>query len=177
MAEKNKEILNVTGNTCNTILWQDFIEETKKYGFDIVFINEFGGESVTEQEIIGFHKSKGLLLYAESYGGKEVNTAEIYGEVISSIGRLKEEQMKLIKDILFERIDSGNFHIYINAKEEFAPQIDALSRIFGFSKDWSSVPRLWLVNYMEIRNNEDHSKIVRGKIEGCVEEVQKIIFG
>ena len=94
MNQSTDNILNF--DTHFDITWIDFIEIAKAYGFKSGYCQKFTGtawscEGVEEEEIIFFHEEKGLILHAESYSGKSVNSAHVYGEV--KIGdKLEEKQ-------------------------------------------------------------------------------------
>lgn len=84
--QRKVEYLKSIGDTYFGITWIDFIEIAKAYGFKSGYFQKFTGtgrsnKGVEEEEIIFFHKEKGLILHAESYDGESVNNANVYGEV------------------------------------------------------------------------------------------------
>lgn len=87
MANRKKvEHLKSIGDTHFGITWINFIEIAKAYGFKSGYCQKFTGtgwsdKDVEEEEIIFFHEEKGLILHAESFDGKSVNSAKVYGEV------------------------------------------------------------------------------------------------
>lgn len=176
-----KEHLESIGDTYFGITWQDFIEIARAYGFKCGFCQKFIGtgwsdeKGIEEEEIIFFHEEKGLILHAESFGGKSVNRAEVYGEV-----KINETVTENQWDALNNCGDNGNgtMHFHVDVREGFRFHLDAISEVFEFSRSWTKVPFLWLLNYMDTKKkNYSYEEINKQKINACTPEVQKIIFG
>lgn len=180
LIEERKEKLNAKDKIeyCKST-WQEFIEITKAYGFKCGFYKEFiGGRCPTikfqEEEVILFHEEKGLIIYAESFGKKEVSRAILYGEVNFEGKELKSEQCKTY--FLTENI--GNITCFnADLSKQFDLRLDSILKTFEFSKVWSRIHFLWFLNYMENMDEySDYEKINQQKIEAATPEVRKIIF-
>ncbi len=192
MNEETKSTLEFTtittdetvGDTHVGMTWQEFIEIAKVYGFECGLCQKFKGhkeqstkKSVEEEEIIFFHKEKGLILYAESYYEKFLNNAKVYGEV--KIGEaLKPEQWKALNHCSHGENDNGTMHISLDARQDLRLKLDSISEAFEFSKSWTTVPFMWFLNYMDNKKrNYNYDKINNQKIKASTPEVHKIIFG
>ena len=183
MANQRKaEYLESIGDTHFGITWIDFIEIVKAYGFKSGYCQKFtgtawSGKGVEEKEIIFFHEEKGLILYAESYDGKSVNKANVYGEV--KIGdKLEKNQCEALNGCSYGGNKNGTMYFNVDVREGLRFHLDALSEAFEFSKSWSKVPFLWFLSYMDTENeNYNYEKINKQKIDASTPEVRKIIFG
>lgn len=180
--QKKAEHLKSIGDTHFDITWIDFIEIAKAYGFKSGYSQKFTGtgwsdKGVEEEEIIFFHEEKGLILHAESYYGKSVNSAKVYGEV--KIGnKLEKNQWEALIGCSHGGNGNGTMSFDVDVREGFRFHLDALSEAFEFSKSWSKVPFLWFLNYMDTKNeNYSYEKINKQKIDASTPEVRKIIFG
>lgn len=175
------EHLKSIGDTHFGTTWIDFIEIAKEYGFKSGYCKKFTGTSwsdkgVEEEEIIFFHEEKGLILHAESYNAKTVNSAKVYGEV--KIGdELEENQWKALNGCSNGSNGNGTMYFEVDVREGFRFHLDALSESFKFSKIWSKVPFLWLLNYMDTKGQYNYEDINKKKINDSTPEVHKIIFG
>lgn len=180
--QAKEEHLKSIGDTHSGITWIDFIEIAKAYGFKSGYCQKFTGtgwsrKDVEEEEIIFFHEEKGLILHAESYDGKSVNSARVYGEV--KIGdKLEKNQWEALNGCSHGGNGNGTMSFDVDVREGFRFHLDALSEAFEFSKNWTKVPFLFLLNYMDTRDeNYNYKKINKQKIDACTPEVRKIIFG
>lgn len=174
--------LKSIGDTHFGITWIDFIEIAKAYGFKSSYCQKFTGtgwsdKGVEEEEIIFYHEEKGLILHAESYDGKSVSSAKVYGEV--KIGdKLEKNQWEALNGCSHGGNGNGTMHFDVDVREGFRFHLDALSEVFEFSKSWSKVPFLWFLNYMDTKDeNYSYKEINKQKINACTPEVRKIIFG
>lgn len=69
-------------------------------------------------------------------------------------------------------------HFDVDVREGLRFHLDALSEAFEFSKNWSVIPFLWFLNYMDTKaENYNYEKINKQKIDASTPEVRKIIFG
>lgn len=180
--QKKAEHLKSIGDTHFGITWIDFIEIAKAYGFKSGYCQKFTGtgwsdKGVEEEEIIFFHEEKGLILHAESFDRKSVNSATVYGEV--KIGdKLEKNQWEALNGCSHGGNGNGTMFFDVDVREGFRFHLDALSEAFEFSKSWSKVPFLWFLNYMDTKNeNYSYEKINKQKIDASTPEVRKIIFG
>ena len=174
--------LKSIGDTHLGITWIEFIEIAKAYGFKSGYCQKFTGtgwsdKGVQEDEIIFFHEEKGLILHAESFNGKSVNSAKVYGEVKID-DKLEENQREALNGCSHGSNRNGTMHFEVDVREGFRFHLDAISEAFEFSKNWSEVPFLWFLNYMDSKvENYDFKKITTQKINASTSEVKKIIFG
>ena len=180
--KKKVEHLKSIGDTHFGITWIDFIEIAKAYGFKSGYCQKFTGtgwsdKGVEEEEIIFFHEEKGFILHAESFDGRSVNSAKVYGEV--KIGdKLEKNQWEALNGCSHGGNGNGTMSFDVDVREGFRFHLDALSEAFEFSKSWSKVPFLWFLNYMDTKNkNYSYKKINKQKIDASTPEVRKIIFG
>ncbi len=179
-----REHLESIGDTYFGITWQDFIEIVKAYGFKCGFHQNFTGtglsdNGVEEEEIIFFHEEKGLILHAESFDGKFVSSAKMYGEVKLNDGKLERSQLDALNGCIYGDNGNGTMYFIVDVREGFRFHLDAVLDAFEFSKSWSKVvPFLSFHNYMDTKDkNYDYEKINKQKIAVCTPEVRKIIFG
>ena len=177
------EHLKSIGDTHFGMKLHDFVEIAKACGFKSGFCHKFTGtgwsdEGVEEEEIIFFHEEKGLLLYAETFGGESVNDAHVFGEVKINGEKLTRRQFDALNGCSYGGNKNGTISFEVDVREGFRFHLDALSETFEFSKSWSKLPFLWFVNYMEKKvENYDYEKITMKKIDASTPEVHKIIFG
>lgn len=174
--------LKAIGDTYFNITWVDFIEIVKAYGFKSGYRKKFAGsgwsgKEVEEEEIIFFHEEKGLILYAESYDGKSVNSAKVYGEV-KIADNLEAKQLEALNGCSHGSNGNGTIYFDVDVREGFCFHLNALSKAFEFSKIWSKPPFLWFLNYMETHvESSNYKEVSKQKIYACTPEVRKIIFG
>lgn len=197
MNEKTKNILNIDTiaedliskrnedwDVETHITWQKFIEIAKSYGFKCGFCQKFtvtgwlNKKGIEEEEIIFFHEEKGLILYAESLGGKSVNSAKVYGEVKINEKLEENQYYALYGCSAYGRNRNGTMSIEVDVRQGFLSHLEAISKAFKFSTKWTKVPFLWFLNYMENEKDDfNYKKITEQKIKACTPEVRKIIFG
>lgn len=182
--ESKREYLESIGDTHFGITWNDFIEIAKAYGFKCGFCQKFTGtgwsdkKGIEEEEIIFFHEEKGLILYAESFDGKSVNSAKVYGEVKLNENKIEEDQWNALNGCSHGGNGNGTMYFNVDVREGFRFHLDAVSEAFEFSKSWSKVQFLWFLNYMDTKKkNYNYEQINKKKIASCTPEVRKIIFG
>lgn len=180
--QAKREHLESIGDTHFGITWQKFVEIVKAYGFKSGYCQKFTGtgwsdKGVEEEEIIFFHEEKGLILHAESYDGKSVNSAKVYGEV--KIGEeLERNQWEALNGCSHGGNGNGTMSFDVDVREGFRFHLDALSEAFEFSKSWTKVPFLWFLNYMDTKDkNYSYEEINKQKINASTPEVHRIIFG
>lgn len=181
MANREKAAhLASLGDTHFGISWEDFKAIATAYGFKPGFCQKFAGtgwgdKGVEEEEIIFFHEEKGMILHAESYNGKDVNSAKVYCEVKTDETREKE-QWAALNGCSFGGNGNGTVEVNVDVREGFLFHLNALSEVFEFSKTWTKVPFLWFLNYMDTKDaNYNYDNINNAKIKKAAPEVQKII--
>ena len=185
MATNNAKVerFKEMGDTYFGVTWAEFLKLVKDYGFKVGYSEKFTGinqwekKSVEEEEVIFYNEERGLILYAESYNGTSVNSAEVYAEV--KIGEfITDEQREALNGCSHGVNEIGTMYVQIDVREGLRFHLEALFKAFELSKTWSTVPFLWFLNYMDIRDKDyDYMKINRRKLDACMPEVSKIIFG
>ncbi len=173
--------LKSIGDSHFGISWEKFIEIAKNYNFECGYSQKFAGTGysghVEEEEIIFYHKEKGLILHAESFDAKSVNSAKVYGELKTG-DHLNDEQWNALNGCSFGGNRNGTHSFYIDVREGFIYHLETLSKAFKFSTTWSNVPFLCFLNYMDTKKpNYDYKKITAEKIAASSPEVAKIIYG
>ena len=182
-------IISAVGDTNGCMSWEEFMAIAEAYGFKVGYQKSikdgrYENDTVTKDEVILFHEEKGIIIYAESYvdsimsGGKGVNRAVVYGEVIAD-GELTEMQRaafvgshgSLKNHKGFVRFNFHATHYGLRSS------LDALSANFEFSKHWRKDHFVWFLNYFEGDKGDDYDRIDKEKIAQCSPEVGKIIFG
>lgn len=161
------------------ITWQKFIEIAKAYGFECGFCEKFTGtakKGVKEEEIIFFHKEKGLILYAESYCGNSVCGATVYGEVKNK-ETFERKHWNVLNGCSYDCNPNGTISFEASAMQGLCSRLNAISEEFEFSTNWTKIPFLNFQNYMDSKEDDCVKKINQQKIEACKPEVRKIIFG
>lgn len=169
------------GDTHCGITWSKFIDIAKNYGFECGYSQKFAGtgysDHVEEEEIIFYHKEKGLILHAESFDAKSINSAKVYGEV-KTTDKLTSSQLSALNGCSFGGNPNNTISFDVDVREGFVYHLEALSEAFEFSQRWSTVPFLWFLNYMDTEKpNYDYKKITAEKIAASSPEVSKIIYG
>ena len=180
--QEKREYLRSIGDTYSRILWVEFIEIVKSYDFKIGYCQKFTSpccclEGVKDEEVIFFHEEKGLILYAESYDGKYLNDATLYGEVKFG-NKLEKNQCEALADCFYVIQGKNPIPFNVSVIEGFRYRLDILSEAFEFYKSWTKVPYLRFVNSMDTSiPNYNYKEITRQKIDASAPEVRKIIFG
>lgn len=181
LANKYKEEhLKSIGDTYFDIPFNDFITIIKEYGFECGYYHDFKDDGKKQQEeVIYFHKDKGLILYANSCFDKIINDAKVYGEV--EIDWKNHDRHKFVEAMYHcSHGDNGNGTMYFNldGREGLISNLEVISDTFVFSKQWTKAQRLWFLNYVDTeKENYDYNEINKQKILSSMPEVQKIIYG
>ncbi len=187
---QKRKHLEEQGDTHFSISWIKFIEIAKSLGFENGLTKAFVGTSSwedtkrDEEEIIFFHKEKGLILHAVSFtcgGERSVNSAKVYGEI--KIGEnLSDNQWNALHGCSHGGTGHGTMEFNVDVREGFRHHINAISEAFEFVQNWTQVPFLWFLNYTEEHSLPDsfgdktYEKITKKKIKACSPEVSKIIY-
>lgn len=184
--------LNSLGDTHFGMKWNDFIKLIESYGFIKGLRYSFvppkyydDEEERAENAIIYYHPTKGLVLWATSYG-KSINGGKVYGEVLMN-KEIRKDIYKALHDC-----SHGAFATWNRDKEEdeYKEQIEfdydireglihVLTRIENttkFASIWKDSHFLWFVDYAEEKQEGyDYKKITEEKILKCPIELQNII--
>ena len=188
--DRKRKHLEELGDTHFGITWEDFIQIAKGLGFENALTLPFIGTSSyedakrDEEEIIFFHKEKGLILHAVSFTlceERSVNSAKVYGEI--KIGeKLSDAQWNALHGCSHGGTGHGTMTFDVDVREGFCHHINAISEVFEFLPNWTEVPFLWFLNYTEEHNlpecfgDKTYEKITHDKIKACKPEVSKIIY-
>lgn len=165
-----------------TISWETFLQKICAMGFKCGFRKHFVGHGVKkanlfdEEEVILFLEDKGILIYAETFGGKNMGRAVVYGEIR---GKLKEK-----KDITvyFKKMQTGENSISFSMRvsKNFDEFRMIMEQIFGssdFDQVWENGMEPIFLNYMEKERHEKAQQVTEEKIASSCPEVKKIIYG
>lgn len=188
--QKKKDHLESIGDTYWGIKWDTFINLIETNGFKTALrydfeYNGFSKPSI-EEAILYYHPQKGLIIWAESFGGKDhINGGKLYGEVY-----MKEEMWQDITKVLTSshgsfaywdkesNIDVYKEQVYFNfdIREGLIHNINKVEEVIPFAPVWKDTQFLWFVDYVEDKvPGYDYKEITQQKISRCPKEFQDII--
>lgn len=191
MGEKNKKIKLDTYFGSD---WKTFKYLAERQKFKIAYQKEFvdrnlplivGSVPSVEEEKIYFNE-KGIILYSYS-DGKRIGRADCYLEIKTNGEGLTEEEFNVLHSCA-ATYDNSYYKnnvvlVRFDAKECFIQKLEKILETFEISKEWNieklekHLP-LWFLNVEEEQiNGDNYEKITREKIEACVPEAKRIIFG
>ena len=174
---KKKHLKNI-GDTHWGMSWSEFKNLIKEHGFIKGLEYDLMHEDYTDEVIIYYHPQKGLIIYAESYWGKEsINGGKLYGEIQSN----SKEDCNIIWRWLSSGgcIDADNM-IYSTShdvREGLFSKLGTLESAGKFLPKWIKKDRfLWFIDYVESKvPGYDFKAITKEKIMNCPKEMQEII--
>lgn len=166
----------------HTISWDTFLQSTFALGFELGFHKQFVGHgakrtsNVNEEEVILFHKEKGLIIYAETFGGRNMGRAVIYGEVKGKL-RGKENLTKY-----FSKMKTGDgiiaFAMRVSKNfQKFGQILEKMFQNFTFVENWEIGFETNFLNYEEREHHQSNTQITEQKIQESCPEVRRIIYG
>lgn len=166
----------------HTISWDTFLQSTFALGFEPGLHKQFVGHgakrtsNVNEEEVILFHKEKGLIIYAETFGGRNMGRAVIYGEVKGKL-RGKENLTKY-----FSKMKTGDgiiaFAMRVSKNfQEFGQILEKMFQNFTFVENWEIGFETNFLNYEEREHHQSNTQITEQKIQESCPEVRRIIYG
>jgi hypothetical protein len=163
-----EEHLKSIGDTYFGMKWNDFKELLKRYGFQeglsYNFINDSFGNKHNEEAILYYHKEKGLILWATTYGEDSINGGTVYGQVKIN----KEDDYKDLYKVLNCTHDSFGWYdresrteglkdaVYFNmdVREGLIYKLENINKVAEFASQWtvenhSKKPRMYLYDFIE----------------------------
>lgn len=187
--KRKAEHLKSINDTYFSMSWEYFINLIKEYGFveglTYKFKHEYCKEIIDEQAVIYYHPSKGLVIWAETYGGNSVNSGTLYG-MIKNI----EDWKTLSKSL--NQCSHGSSAYYNSEgqmmqkecidfskdiREGLIYTLNNIESVTEFMPVWKDMkPFLWFVDYMESKEpGYNYKEITKSKIKRCPKELQDII--
>jgi hypothetical protein len=170
-------ILKAANDTYFSIAWDEFKNLLKFYGFIDGLTYEFDYEQRKEEAIIHYHPTKGLLIFATSWGKQSINSGNLYGEIKAK----SKEDCKTIFRWLSTGgcIDQENmiYETQQDVREGLFSKLNELETAGDFLNKWTNKNRfLWFVDYAEDKvPGYDYKAITQNKIEKFPIEARKII--
>ena len=189
--EIKRNYLKSIRDTYWCIPWNEFIQIIENYGFkrawsQIFVDNDKMKTHKQEEEIIYYHKGKGLILWAESYTltSEGINKGSVYSiadiEGVNDTWKYREGS---------SGVYDGFLHMQFDIREGVIHKIEKISN-FPLLTKWNSHHR-WMrfVNYIESRGifkDGDNNwkvagslmdEITQNKIDQCCDEFKEIING
>lgn len=180
---------------CN---WKIFKSIVERSGFKVAYQHNFtditlrssiGLAPSIEKEVI-YYNSIGIIIYAYSSSNKEtIGNADCYLEVQPAELVLTDEEIKALHCFCKANYDTENLGDYnvlpvnFDVKEDFISRLEKILSIFKISKIWNvevwkkTLTSLYFLNQEEQLKEHDYEQITRQKIEACVPEARKIIYG
>jgi hypothetical protein len=190
--EIKKDYLKSIKDTYWRIPWDEFISVIEAYGFKRAWSQIFIDSDETktnkqEEEIIYYHKDKGLVLWAESYtlcSQKDINKGTVF-----SIADIEgtEEWWKYREGS--SGVYDGFLHMDFDIREGVIHKIEKISNLKLLNKWNAKQEWMHFVNFDESReiykdDNRDYKvtgklrdEITQKKINLCCDEFQEIING
>lgn len=177
--------VSINRTRLHTLDWQNFLMTAEEYGFKCGYTDLFKGHGIekryalkenVEEEVVLYHLEKGLIIYAETFGGRKMGTASIYGQFS------KQSRNMTVKQRLFfvEHISSMKSSINGMAFEMKVPKnfrefMCRLLNDFEFLSPWKDGIMPYILNYIERADSSiDHSKANMDKFVKCLLEVKRI---
>lgn len=183
ICRKKKEALVANEDTTFSMEIEPYLAVAHKMGFETVLEEQFcGHDDVEEMYRVLWHAAWGLLLSFDSYGGKSVNSGNVYYNVWLSLREYdlhtSSGSFNVIED------DKGLWVGHHDCREGLKHYMFALAadgrNVGGFQVPWVEPPRLWLVHYGAKKSgdykaeNERHIGMlppeVRSAISGTTEQ-------
>jgi len=187
--KRTSEHLKSIEDTYFGMSWDYFVNLIKRYGFVEGLTYKFKhisfGEENEEQAIIYYHPSKGLVIWAETYGGDSVNGGTLYG-MVKGI-----EDWKTLSKAL-DHCSHGSSAYYdengqmimkecidfsVDIRKGLIHRLNNIESVTEFMPQWKDEePFLWFVDYVEDKEpGYDYKEITKSKIKRCPQELQNII--
>lgn len=179
--EKENHLKSI-GDTYNGIKWGYFKSLLTTKGFVNAYSYDFTYEpleiNTIEEAILYYNPSKGLIIFATSFGNKDrINGGNLYGEIQAFSEEHKETIWKWIST--GGCIDQKNmiYETSHDVREGLFSKIEKLESAGQFLNKWTAKNRfLWFVDFVEEKNpSYDYKKITQDKIQKCCKEFRNII--
>ncbi len=176
--EAKKEHLKNIGDTHWGITWDEFKNLIESHGFIEGLKYDLKHEDYTDEVIIYYHPQKGLIIYAESYWGKErINGGNLYGEIQANSKEDCSTIWKWLSSGGCIDVDNMIYETSHDIREGLFSKLETLESAGRFLPKWTNKNRfLWFVDYIENKiPGYDYKTITRKKIMKCPKELQDIV--
>lgn len=173
------------GDTYPGMKWNEFKERVESFGFVKGYLQGFAtvrtnnsyNESLSDEEIL-WHKG-GIIVYAKSVGGTEVDRAIVYGEFKHVRNYFDHWKMLALEDVQYKSNSNGTWPFSFDAEQGLKVHLDLIDFLFTISKKWTKPQKLDLINYADVEYNVIYSEeqIINAKLKSSSPEIQEIVFG
>lgn len=204
MVNKSKgEHLKRLRDTYFSMSWNELLNIITNFGFVKGLQYEFDynayGESNKEEAILYYHPTKGLVLWATSWGNKtSVNGGTLYGQVKSKEDISYETKTNrwgdswdqiIMTDTLRKGIDSldrcshgayanieHGIEFSYDIREGLINRIEQIGEHLEFLTEWNNKQFLWFLDYTEDEVEDyDYRERTLDKLKKSTEELQQIV--
>ena len=182
---QNKErILQNLGDTFWGMGWAAFKDKLLERGFKLGLSYNFQVERTydnskkTEEAIIYYNPSKGIVVFATSYGDKtSINGGTAYAEVKAFSDETQNDVMRSISSGGFIHGSDNIFETSWDIREGMFRHIERMEQYADFQSKWINKQRfLWFVDYAEEEiAGYDYKEIAQRKIAQLPAEARAII--
>lgn len=171
-----EEHLKSVGDTYFNMTWSDFITLIESYDFIAPkhgYINE---PDRIEEAILFYYPSKGLVLWATSFGNKDhINDGKVYG-----MAEYKDWETcyKALSGCSHGGSGEDNIlHFDYDIREGLIHTLNKIDSNLKLLSKWQGrTPFMWFLDYAEEAKDEyDYKAITKSKIKRCPKELQDII--
>ena len=173
--ERKTKHLKGLGDTYWGIKWDEFKDLIKAHGFVPALEYEFIKYEKPDEAIIYYHPTKGLIIWATSFDGKDhINGGELYGEIKAN-SEADQEVIWMwlstggcIEDLVYETKQ--------DIREGLFNKLNELETAGVFQNKWIKKNRfLHFVDYSIEDINRDYKIATQIKINKCPQEMRNII--
>lgn len=176
---QKENILKSANDTYFNMSWDYFINLIKEHGFVEGLTYDFKHyqeKDRTERAIIYYHPSKGLVIWATSYGNiTSVNGGTMYGEI--KFDETNTELWKVLSGCSHGHSGEGFRHFSKDIREGLIHTINKIDNKCEFSQKWNKRQFLWFCDYTDEKTpGYDHNSITKAKIKQCPKELQDILI-
>lgn len=188
--KKKEQHLKSIGDTHFGMKWIDFKNLLKRYGFEDGYSYQFKNKNYTEEAILYFHKEKGLILWATTYGEDSINGGTVYGQI-----KINKDDYKELYKVL--DCSHGSFGWYdretkteglkdavyfdMDVREGLLYKLNQIEKVTNFLPVWttenhSEKPRMYLYDFVEKYEKEfTFDDATMNKLSKSCKEVKNVI--
>lgn len=176
--KKKTNHLKSIGDTHWGMKWNEFKDLIRKHGFVVGLEYDFKYESGTEEAIIYYHPTKGLIIFTTSYGQKDsINGGNLYGEIKANSEEDCQTVWRWMSTGGYIKDSDMVYETSHDVREGLFAKLDTLETAGKFLNKWINKDRfLWFADYAETKiDGYDYKKITQSKIEKLPQECRDII--
>lgn len=176
---RKKALLLSRGDTYYGMPYEDLLHIAEKLGFVPILTENFVGRSYSNEPApnetftILWNAELGILMTAESYMGKDLNSGSIY----YNLKRKNEDSTEIWKYTSSGGMRNGIWVGHHDIREGLKAKIEGMKSVAEFLPVWTERPFLWLMNYMDEKVGDSYKEINEERISRFPEEVQNAIRG